>query len=47
MRTTNMRPELQALFTELYLACWNKEQARKGLSGLVRERPFGTGDDTS
>jgi hypothetical protein len=29
MRTTNMRPELQALFTELYLAYWNKEQARK------------------
>jgi hypothetical protein len=29
MRTTNMRPELQALFTELYLAYWQKEQARK------------------
>jgi hypothetical protein len=29
MRTTNMRPELQALFTELYLSYWNKEQARK------------------
>jgi hypothetical protein len=29
MRSANMRPELQALFAELYLAYWNKEQARK------------------
>jgi hypothetical protein len=29
MRSASMRPELQALFSELYLAYWNKEQARK------------------
>jgi hypothetical protein len=29
MRSAALRPELQTLFTELYLSYWNQEQARK------------------
>jgi hypothetical protein len=50
MRSTNMRPELQALFTELYMAYYQKEQAKRatseknGSTGATKGAPLSDAD---